>query len=129
MDIFSGSGLQKLGFTDYIWEDTIFGDWGCTTYKLKEFAIRKDVDKLSKSDVDGELGNFCADAGLVGVFYLEEILKFNPDFKYPINEYGCEWATVIEDFDGEIEYIVDGNNEAHIKGIGNVNFITVQTSL
>lgn len=47
---------------------------------------------------------------------LIEILKqFDPD---------REWTTtLIKDFDGEINYYVD----AHIIGVGNVNFFTTQT--
>lgn len=112
VDIFSkGKGLEKFGFTQWIWENTIYGDWSCATFDNKEET----------------LGYFCADAGFVGVFYLDEILAFNPNYKYPVNEYGCEWATVIEDFDGDVEYIVDENDEAHIEGKGNINFITRQT--
>jgi hypothetical protein len=135
IDIFgSGSGLEKFGFTNWIWEDTIYGDWGCTTYELKESSIdiEKDPNEIERNDVKRVLGRFCADAGLVGVFYLNEILKFNPDFKYPVNDYGCELATVIKDFDGDVEYLIsefDGEESAYIKGTGNVNFITSQTSL
>lgn len=74
------------------------------------------------------IGKFCADAGMVCVLYLDEVLKYNPDFE---EEYmGKSWVvTVIKDFDGEVEYVVDKNTEAHIIGTGNINFFTVQTSL
>lgn len=62
-----------------------------------------------------------SDAGMVAVFLLDEVLKYNPDFDYHINR---EWTTtLIKDFDGEINYYVD----AHIIGVGNVNFFTTQT--
>jgi hypothetical protein len=114
VDIFSGNGLSELGFTNYIWEDTIYGDWSCITLN---------------TDNGKKLGKFCADAGLVGVFLLDEILNFNPDFKYPFNEYGVEWATLIKDFDGDIQYEIDENNEAHIIGKGNINFWTTQSGV
>lgn len=64
-----------------------------------------------------------ADAGMVAVFLLDEVLKYNPDFDYHINR---EWTTtLIKDFDGEINYYVD--DDAHIIGVGNVNFFTTQT--
>lgn len=79
-------------------------------------------------DAEHTLGSFCADAGMVCVVYLEDVLKFNPNFE--------EWAkthswcvTIIEDFDGDIEYEVDENGEAHIVGIGNINFYTSQSEL
>lgn len=51
---------------------------------------------------------------------LIEILKqFDPD---------REWTTtLIKDFDGEINYYVDDEDDAHIIGVGNVNFFTTQT--
>jgi hypothetical protein len=126
VDIFSGSGLSKLGFTNYIWEDTLYGDWGCTTFKLKPGSANKPTQDLTKEDSDGTLGQFCADAGLVGVFLLDEVLKFNPKFDYHTER---NWTTtLIKDFDGEIEYEINGD-EAQIRGTGNINFVTRQTSL
>ena len=50
---------------------------------------------------------------------------YNPDFDYHINR---EWTTtLIKDFDGEINYYVDDEDDAHIIGVGNVNFFTTQT--
>lgn len=47
------------------------------------------------------------------------------DFDYHINR---EWTTtLIKDFDGEINYYVDDEDDAHIIGVGNVNFFTTQT--
>jgi hypothetical protein len=63
--------------------------------------------------------------GMVAVFLLDEVLKYNPDFDYHINR---EWTTtLIKDFDGEINYYVDDEDDAHIIGVGNVNFFTTQT--
>lgn len=31
------------------------------------------------------IGGFCADAGMVAVFLLDEVLKYNPNFDYHIN--------------------------------------------
>ena len=75
------------------------------------------------------LGVFCADAGLVGVFLLDEILAYNPDWKSWIEEHS--WcATIIEDFEGEVEYYIDKvDREAHIIGTGNINFYTAQTGI
>ena len=35
--------------------------------------------------------------------------------------------TLIKDFDGDIKYYVDNDTEAHILGVGNINFCTTQT--
>lgn len=127
VDLFSGSGLSEYGFTDYIWEDTIYGDWSCTTFHLKEDAKNVSISDLTNVDFyEKPLGEFCADAGLVGVFLLDEVLAFNPDFDYHINR---PWTTtLIKDFDGEIECIVEGD-VVFIRGIGNINFLTNQTGL
>lgn len=135
-----GRNMGVLGITHYITESTLYGDWGCSTYQIQENP-KETMDKLvaaSKESDDGYarvdvkvvkiLGNFCADAGLVSVFYLDEVLKYNPDFNKWAEEHS--WCvTTIPDFDGEIEYYVDENSEAHIIGTGNINFLTIQTSL
>jgi hypothetical protein len=74
------------------------------------------------------LGSFCADAGMVCVVYLDEVLKVNPDFQKWAEEH--TWcATIIRDFDGDVRYEVDENTEAHIVGTGNINFYTSQSGL
>lgn len=124
IDIFTGSGIEKFGIETYLWEDTIYGDWSCTCYQLKDESSNKPISELCNDDILKTLGDFCADAGLVGVFYLNEVLKFNKDFNYHIEK---PWTTtLIENFDGEIEYLIDGD-QAYIRGKGNINFITIQT--
>ena len=118
--------------TNYIWEDTLYGDWGCTTFELKDESQNKYYSDLCAYDIKpNDLGKFCADSGQVGVFLLEEVLKFNPEFNKFIEDH--DWCvTVIKDFDGEIEYCIteeDGDEEAYIRGYGNINFVTKQTSL
>ena len=74
VNVFEGSGLEKYGFTNYIWENTIYGDWSCTTFQLKKESIYKNIEDLTPEDLEEEtLGEFCADAGLVGVFLLDEV--------------------------------------------------------
>lgn len=67
--------MEALNLFYYICRDTITGDWPCATFK---------------ADTNEELGNFCADSGMVAVFLLEEVLKYNPDFDYHINIIGRE---------------------------------------
>ena len=59
-----GDNMGRLGIKNYICRDTIYGDWSCTTFN---------------SDTKEPIGEFCADAGLVAVFLLDEVLKYNPD--------------------------------------------------
>lgn len=125
VDIFTGFGLRAFGFSNYIWDNTIYGDWSCSTLLLKPESVNKPLDELTNDDTDGMIGKFCADAGLVGVFLLEEVLKFNPDFDYHLTK---DWTTTwIKDFDGDVEYLIGAEEDVHIKGVGNTNFITCQT--
>lgn len=67
------------------------------------------------------------EAGMVAVFLLDEVLKYNPDFDYHINR---EWTTtLIKDFDGEVNYYVDSGDDARIIGVGNINFFTSQVGI
>lgn len=102
--------------------DTIYGDWSCTVYNTGTKEI---------------LGNFCADAGLVSVFLLDEVLKYNPNFNYHKER---EWTTtLIPDFKGIIQFVVKYNRNdygVHVVGHGinkktgePVNFHSIQTGL
>lgn len=141
-----GENMEVLGIHNYISESTIYGDWSCTTYQteeepkeLLESILRVLNDNLENEEYgDDELpipdggkaiGGFCADAGLVGVFLLDEILAYNPDWESWIEEH--PWcATIIEDFEGEVKYYIDKvDKEAHIVGTGNINFYTEQTGI
>lgn len=134
-----GENMEALGITNYICRDTIYGDWSCTTYN---------------TDTKEKLGKFCADAGSVAVFELDEVLKYNPDFSQWIKTHN--WCvTVIENFTGNINFEVihqsgiytkddefesngkiyckEGetweNDEVQVIGKGNINFFTTQTGL
>lgn len=124
-----GEDMEVLGIKNYICRDTLYGDWSCTTYN---------------SDTHEELGEFCADGGMVGVFLLDEVLKYNPDFNYHIERL---WTTtLIKNFDGEIDFevihtegVYEDDTKFHSKGDrweddsvvvigrGNINFETKQT--
>ena len=133
-----GQSMEVLGINTYITKDTIYGDWGCTTYKVDTDPV-KIIDSMAESyakedheidfpPVTSELGKFCADAGLVSVFLLDEVRQYNPNIDTWIASH--PWCvTTIEDFDGNVEYYIDKNSEAHIYGTGNINFFTTQTSL
>lgn len=141
-----GENMEVLGIYNYISESTIYGDWSCTTYQtekepkeLLESILQVLNDNLEYGEYEDDessvfceskdIGGFCADAGLVGVFLLDEILAYNPDWKSWIEEHS--WcATIIENFEGEVEYYIDKvNEEAHIVGTGSINFYTAQTGV
>ena len=81
-----GEYMERLGIKNYLTHDTIFGDWGCTVFD---------------SDTKKPLGHFCADAGLVSVFLLDEVLAYNPNFNYHLEK---PWTTtLIPDFKGTVQ--------------------------
>lgn len=158
-----GSNMEVLGITNYITENTIYGDWSCTTYatenpqkivddlaeiakyfndKYEEYGgykvITEEQYKTLCEECDTKqdalnvkvenIGHFCADAGLVSVFLLDEVLAYNPDFLKFVEEHS-HCATIIKDFDGDVEYYVDEAGDAHIIGTGSTNFFTTQTGL
>lgn len=106
---FNPEFITELGFTKYLWESTIYGDWSCTTFDRQGTII----------------GEFCADAGLVGVFLLKEVLKYNPKYDDHIDNLFC--VTHIKKFDGDIKYIINKKGDAQIIGKGNIDFYTEQT--
>lgn len=120
-----GEDMSVLGLKTYLTGDTLYGDWSCTTFN---------------SDTEEKIGEFCADAGMVGVFLLEEVLAYNPDFDYHINR---PWTTtLIKDFHGTVELklkckkknrkyedLNDYDDSVQVVGKGNVNFLAGQTGL
>ena len=84
-----GYKMELLGINKYMTRDTLYGDWSCTVYN---------------TDAKEEIGEFCADAGLVSVLNLSEVLAYNPDFDYHINK---KWTTaLIKNFKGTVQFIV-----------------------
>lgn len=85
-----GDNMKALGINHYMTRDTLYGDWGCTVYN---------------TDTDQPIGEFCADAGLVSVFMLDEVLKYNPNFDYHKER---PWTTtLIPDFKGTVQFVVE----------------------
>lgn len=90
-----GDNMEVLGIHHYMTRDTIYGDWSCTVYN---------------TDTKEAIGEFCADAGLVSVFLLDEVLGYNPDFDYHKE---WDWTTaVIPDFKGSVQFVVE-----HTEGV------------
>ena len=118
-----GYHMEALGLKNFISESTIYGDWTCTTFKVKGNPIKAIHKRLSE-----KLGTFCADSGEVGVFLLSELEKYNPNWN---NEKEFT-RTIIPNFTGTVNYYVDNSSidpTAHIIGTGNINFVTIQTGL
>ena len=120
-----GYNMGALGLKHYISRSTIYGDWSCTTFN---------------SDTKEPIGKFCADAGQVGVFDLNEVLTYNPEYDDYIEKPWC--VTLIKDFNGTVQFVVEEEDAAHNdyvvrvvgRGVNKVtgkqlNFITSQTGL
>ncbi len=125
-----GSNFEVLGIHKYITRDTLYGDWGC---------------KVWNKDTKEEIGEFCADAGLVSILSLDEVKAYNPDIEKWCEEH--KWcATIIRNFTGKAQIKVgfsgcdnkdeEGEDEpiyyefyCYVEGEGSVNFYGGQTSL
>ena len=80
---------EQYGITNYMTRNTLYGDWSCTTFDL---------------NTKEPIGQFCADAGMVSVFLLDEVLRYNPDFDLHINN---PWTTTwIKNFKGTVQFVV-----------------------
>lgn len=142
-----------LGDTDGLYHSN--GSTEFLSIHLKEYRIAlsdcqyKNIYTLIENILqeklyDREDGEFCADAGLVAVFLLDEVLAYNPDFDWYESK---PWTTtLIRDFDGDIEMKVihtEGvydedtkwykkgekwtDDSLSVVGTGNINFETHQT--
>ena len=111
--------MEILGIHKYMTRDTLYGDWSCSVFKdtssmSSDEFIEKSRNGFPKLDDDGEsdensglidVGSFCADAGLVTVADMSEVLKYNPDFDDWCKEH--TWcAYVLRNFKGTARYIV-----------------------
>ena len=117
-----GENMGALGIQNSLVAGTIYGDWSCTTYQL---------NPTPTSDYK-VIGHFCADAGLVGVFLLDEVMKYNPKYKDITDAPHC--VTLIKDFHGEVSINIIHDDEydedeVRVVGTGNINFETRQTGL
>jgi len=152
-----GKDLSVYGCKTYISKSTLYGDWSCTTFKgSKEDVIDlmdkwndfyfnffaryntsddKDKELLKKEYKDKEkkfllnhsYGMFCADSGTVCVILAEELNNKDSFLEWVKKHSWC--ATIIPDFDGNVEYVIDNNESVHIVGTGNKPFYTSQTGL
>lgn len=89
--------LSPLGITNYCCKETLYGDWSCTMFDVSN---------------NKAIGSFCADAGLVGVFNLQEMLKYNKEEIERFLEKSSWCYTIIKGFTGTAQIatkVVDNN--------------------
>lgn len=139
--------IHGLGFSDYIWMPTEIGDGSWSVFGLDELTgqieLEKHVNKVlelesaldsgkrlsvSKNELQNlqkketVLGQFGVDSGTFGVFYLDEVLEYNPSF---LSDIGNWCYTVIPDFKGNIDVLeCNEDRDFVILGVGNKTFYT-----
>lgn len=150
-----GQDLEKLGISNYITEDSGGdGSWKiyqCSDpdkalkeidelqikiesydYKTQEKEYHAALDAMDEY-LDGFtcLGHFCADSGTSSVLAMDEVDKYNPKVRDWVKAH--DWcATILSDFDGEIEEVkLSAHSKTwphltylHFIGKGNINFFT-----
>lgn len=120
-----------------MYSTTYYGDWGCTIYRTK--GVRGRIPKGAKC-----LGHFCADAGLVCVVAMKDVLARSPGFGDWLREHG-HCGAVIRNFNGKVSFLkrsrkvklrghVYTDTELRVHGEGTVkgepiSFESLQTSL
>lgn len=123
----------KLGFRSLFFSETGIGCCFLTYHKVE------DVKDYYKNGIDNYVNNRISDAwsgyinprssrvsidsGIVGVFLLEDINKYNPD---ALKNYkpGIDY-TLLENFKGKIGYLRDKYGMIHFYGTGTNNFYTL----
>ena len=105
-----GQHLSKLGFTGYM---------------VMDFPVDPQIAVNDKTN--DIIGGICQDSGIIAVVYKNELESYNPDYERSF--FSKENRTIIDDFDGEIEYktvpvITDGfgDMDTVISGDGNISF-------
>lgn len=84
-----GYNMSALGFSKSMVRDTLYGDWGCTTFNV---------------DTKEPIGHFCADSGQVAVFHLADVLAYNTEYNDHIERPHC--VTLIKNFKGNVRFVV-----------------------
>ena len=136
--------INSPEFTNYIWTYTGQGDGSWEIIEMSEVLNRVEAEKFingysgalknfnyrdisSIQNLESYMkkqsykGRFSVDSGSFGVFYLSEVLTYNPDF---LRDHGIWLYTIIEDFTGLIQLqFKDGG--FNILGLGNKTFCSI----
>jgi len=115
---------SSLGFSDYLWVPSGYGDGSPDVFEIdRDINLYRYFDELAEArenndddsinelrSLQSKIGGYCMDAGAMGVFYLDEVEKYNPSF---FDEYSDFCYCIIEDFTGTIEDIEDSSGCYH----------------
>ena len=117
--------------SDEDWEVSEYGrnlsKLGVTGYMVMDFPVDPQIAVNEKTkDI---IGGICQESGIIAVIYKNELESYNPNYEKSF--FSKENRTVIDDFDGEIEYktvtaVIDGyeDTDTVISGHGNISFIS-----
>lgn len=132
--------IQVPEITDYIWINTGFGDGSghvfisensYSQYELEEAIINLRKESSELFDDFRKLGRFGVDSGTFGVFFYDEVLKYNPNFAIEVGSWSY---SVVPDFMGAIyDTAIDDTDESsedtycynYLIGSGNKSICTV----
>jgi len=79
-----GKHFEKIGITNFVTHDTIYGDWSCSMFD---------------TETDEKVGDFCADAGMVTIISLDQAMNYNKTgVKALLKKDWC--ATIVKNFKG-----------------------------
>ena len=117
----SGFNLSSCGIYDYITSVTYYGDWVCSVWKASCYEECTEATYI---------GQFCADAGLVCVAALDEVLSYNKDLENWIADHS-QCAAVIKNFTGTVKFILTSRSNLEICGFTDdeVVWIAARTGL
>lgn len=136
--------INSPDFTDYIWTYTGQGDGSWMIVGLNEILNRVETENFVKgyteaiknfsySSIDSivtlsdymnkqkYLGRFSVDSGSFGIFYLSEVLKYDPTF---LRDHGVWLYTIVPNFTGLIT-LQFKEKYFNILGIGNKTFCSL----
>lgn len=136
--------IEAPEFSDYVWSRTGQGDGSWMISGLHEVLNRVETEKFIEGFEDSiqnfnpqtdsilkiseyikkqdYLGRFSVDSGSFGIFYLTDVLSYNPNF---LRDHGIWLYTIIPDFVGSIQVKFSNNNHFNILGLGNKTFCSI----
>ena len=100
--------INKPEFSDYLWDHSGYGDGSPLIYSVpRKYDPIDSIQIIAGENIPQDfecIGKFSMDSGCMGVFYLDEVLKYNPDCLDSIPEVCYE---IIENFTGTVENVMD----------------------
>ena len=123
----------KLGFRSLFCSETGVGCCYLTYHKAEtarefyqngsENYVREKISDAWSGYIKPRSGRISIDSGVVGVFLLEDIEKYNPGALKGLKP-GSDYV-ILENYKGKIGYIRDKYGMIHFYGTGTTNFYTL----